>query len=280
MAIQSGYSVHVLCRVGAVAVLGVVLACASTAPIDVAPEDPDETRLALLHGAAEADAGNADAWYALSNALFDLGRFEEAADEYRKTVTVDPKHVGGYCNLGLCLRRMGDVEGAFEAYEHALAIDPEDSTTLLNFAVALEADGRLLEALDSLERLTATLPDNVHAQSELGRVSLQVGRYNDAALAFRRVVDLEPGSAGDYYNLGVSHFYLDEFEPAREAWERTLSFEPGHFLANRGLAVLFWKRGEHDEAWAQVAECERLGIPLEPEFIAGLRKDSGRVGPS
>jgi len=47
----------------------------------------------------------------------------------------------------------------------------------------------------------------------------------------------------------------------------------------KGLAVLYWKRGEYDKAWEAVVDCQTHGIPLDAEFIASLQRDSGRAGP-
>lgn len=238
------------------------------------------SKIAVLQDAVEAQPENAEAHYELGNALFDLGRINEARMAYAEAVRLNPEHSGALCNLGLCQRYLGDISGAIESYEQALAIDPDDLTTLRNMTIALQADGNIEAAIPYHMRITELSPNDVQAYSDLGKALLATGRYVGAAEAYERVLQLDPGYAGDYYNLGLCYFYLEDWEQTLTAWLTALAHNPDHPSVHKGLTVVYWRRGEYDKAWEHVVECQRLGVVLAPEFIENLQRDSGRVGPS
>ena len=58
-----------------------------------------------------------------------------------------------------------------------------------------------------------------------------------------------------------------------------LAHDPDSPSVNKGLAVVYWRRGDFEQAWNAVVQCRLKGVPLDPEFIAGLQADSGQMGP-
>jgi len=42
------------------------------------------------------------------------------------------------------------------------------------------------------------------------------------------------------------------------------------------VAALHFRQRDYEKAWADVKECQRLGLEVPPEFLAKLRKASGR----
>src|SRR5690606_26058186 len=115
--------------------------------------------------------------------------------------------------------------------------------------------------------------------SDLGLALLQAERYAEAADAFEKVLELDPGYAGDYYNLGLCYFNLEIWDRALTSWLTAMAHDPTNEAIRRGLAVVYWKRGEYDLAWSAVSDCQSMGIRLDPEFIEQLQRDSGRLGP-
>lgn len=64
--------------------------------------------------------------------LVELGKFyylnqkyDQAVEEYRKAVDMDPRNADARYNLGIALETINDLEGAREAFEQVLEIDPD-----------------------------------------------------------------------------------------------------------------------------------------------------------
>ncbi|MEX2016665.1 MAG: tetratricopeptide repeat protein, partial [Candidatus Hydrogenedentales bacterium] len=134
------------------------------------------------------------------------------------------------------------------------------------------------EAIAPAARLVELMPKDVENRSTYGNILLQAGRYGDAIDAYKAVLALDPGHSGDYYNLGLCHFYLEDWDATAAAWLTALAHDPQNASVRKGLAVVYWRRGDFDEAWHAVWECQRRGIPLAADFIEDLQRDSGRTG--
>ncbi len=229
--------------------------------------------------AVRQDPENAELRYKLGNTLFDLLRYAEAKTEYEAAIRLDPGLGPAYTNLGLCLKRLGRLPEAADAYRHALAIDPNDVTTLRNLILVLETQGDFDKAIIEIERLVRIQPDDVRVQSQYANALFRVRRYKEAAQVFERVLRLDPGLPGDYYNLGLCYYCLEDWDAALTSWLAALAHDPRNASVNKGLATLYWKRGEYKQAWDAVVQCQAMGVPLEPDFIRNLQRDSGQDGP-
>jgi tetratricopeptide (TPR) repeat protein len=60
----------------------------------------------------------------LANALFQRGRFTEAADRFKLLIEREPRNPMLLNNYAFCLLRAGDKAGAIEAFRKALEIQP------------------------------------------------------------------------------------------------------------------------------------------------------------
>jgi len=257
--------------------------CGTTPPKDgvqktAAPvTDAKNASLDALRGAVAADPRNADLHYKLGNACFDLQKYEEALAEYDTAISLAPKHASAHANRALCLKRMGRLQEGLESYRVALEMEPDDVVTLRNYALALESAGSWEDAASQWTRLSELQPEDVQIATHKAGVLFRLKRYEEAAKAFERVLHLDPGLADDYYNLGLCYFCLEKWDAALAAWLTAIARDSRHPSANRGLATLYWKRGDYERAWEAVSQCRALGVPLDPEFIADLEKDSEKA---
>lgn len=64
----------------------------------------------------------------LGDLLFDLQRYQEAADCYRQLVVAFPEHDQGWNSLGLSLVQLGRHAEALRAFEQCVELAPQDAT--------------------------------------------------------------------------------------------------------------------------------------------------------
>lgn len=79
----------------------------------------------LLERAAEAEPGARSVLEALGRAQFDTGRYEQAADSFRRIVEASPSDDYAHFGLGLALARGGDPAAAAEHLALAAAMRPD-----------------------------------------------------------------------------------------------------------------------------------------------------------
>jgi len=89
-----------------------------------------------------------------------LGRYEEAATEYRRVLVRTPGRASTMGNLGTVLDRLDQHDAAAEMFTAALAADPEHRASRIGLAGALAGGGRLAEASAVYQELAVRDPDN------------------------------------------------------------------------------------------------------------------------
>lgn len=131
-----------------------------------------------------------------------LHRWEQARDEYRALLAVDPDHADGRAGLGDCLVNLNQIDRALREYERSLQLAPGRPDALLGAASCR----RKLGELDRAEKDFRNLLESRLNNHERGEVLLQLGQ---TALDRRDV----PGAIGwlekaveiDAYNSSIRH---------------------------------------------------------------------------
>jgi tetratricopeptide (TPR) repeat protein len=79
-------------------------------------------RLDTLKSMIEQDPASAFARYGLAMEYVNLGRFDEAMDEFHTLIGTNPDYAAGYYHAGRTLERMGKIEEARAIYEKGIEV--------------------------------------------------------------------------------------------------------------------------------------------------------------
>ena len=87
-------------------------------------------------------------------------RFSEAAEYYKRAVSIDPKNVALRTRLASSLYRNGDIDGAIAQLNTALASDPKDANALYDLGmIKLQGKGDSKGAVAAWQLLLKSNPD-------------------------------------------------------------------------------------------------------------------------
>ncbi|MBI5245270.1 MAG: SUMF1/EgtB/PvdO family nonheme iron enzyme [Elusimicrobia bacterium] len=92
-------------------------------------------------------------------ALYQKGRIEDAVQEFREAIRIDPNVAEARCNLGVALAKLGRDDEAITELEAALRIDPKHAASWYNLGMRLEAKGRGAEAIKAYANFIANASD-------------------------------------------------------------------------------------------------------------------------
>jgi Flp pilus assembly protein TadD len=140
----------------------------------------------------------------LGYALLNLGRFEEAAAEYRKVLSAMPNDPDILNKLGYALAQSGKFDEAISFCNKALQIAPDLVKVRLNLGVALVNGGRFAEAVKEYEKVLLVQPQNVIAHNDLGVALLRQGKFDEAIAHFNRAVQIDPNNPDSRNNLNIA----------------------------------------------------------------------------
>jgi Flp pilus assembly protein TadD len=138
-----------------------------------------------------------------AQALFNLGRFEQAVTEYRKAILVMSNDPNILNEFGYTLAHTGKFDEAMTLYNKALRISPDNINVHLNLGAALTGSGKFEEALKEYEKILLLQPQNAVAHNDFGVVLYRLGKLDDAIAQFRQAVQINPEYAHAKNNLSA-----------------------------------------------------------------------------
>lgn len=260
--------------------------------------------------AVAVNAYDATAYGVLTDALTELGRYDEAAEALQQMADIDPDFAalarisyarelrgdvrgaetamqqalaaaGSAADAGFALHHLGelawhyggDVEAAVAFYERGLARDPSSLALQASAARAAAADGRTDEALGTYAAVTARVPVQQYLVEE-GELLASLSRHEDAQDRYEvvRTAQTLLESSGSVVDLEAALFEADHGAPeqALAAAQAAYDRAPSVFAAD-ALAWALHLNGRHEQALAKADEALALGVrPASFLFHRGM----------
>jgi len=159
--------------------------------------------------------------------MFNLGRLEEAKNEFRETIKLKPDHVEAYINLSSALLRQGRFEEAEQVCRQAISARPDSEMPLINLAVALQALGRLDEAQQACHEAIKLEAQRVEPYTIRAQIHAARGELDASEEAYRQALDVNPRYANAHYSLGKLFGQQQRWHESQEAFQQAISCDPG-----------------------------------------------------
>ena len=183
-------------------------------------------------------------------------RHVEAVGTLRRARAAAPESFEIVLAMAQAAKKAGDKEVSLEAYREASRLRPGSAEVQASLADICAQVGRIDEAIASYRRAVTIRPDYSEAHLNLGRIFYDRRELPDARRAFEAALELNPGSAKGHYNLGLVHDKSGEVEASERAYRRALEIDPAFEKARINLGVSLFQRGAHDEAIAELKQCD------------------------
>lgn len=178
--------------------------------------------LFLLLGIGAAHAEDADEAMKRNRRgaeLLGQGNMEEALEEFRKAIELNPKDPVARLNVAFVLDGQGMVEEAIAAYKEAIELDPKNLLAYNNLGVLYDKTGRYDEAIWQLENALSINPSDPNTLKNLDNAkkskAVMLERENQIA-ELRREVEIQPENPMALYKLGRLYAFYDKREEALE----------------------------------------------------------------
>jgi Flp pilus assembly protein TadD len=144
------------------------------------------------------------------------GREEEAAQELRTTMRLDPRHKRAYTALGLLLAENGKLDEAARCFARILEMWPPRAAPYKYLGMIDLRRGDVKQAISNLSKARQLQPDDPEIHGELGLAHLCQGGYQKAVTSFSRALAQNPRDADAHYNLALAYKRLGNLQKARE----------------------------------------------------------------
>ncbi len=175
----------------------------------------------------------AEAHYCLGELAEKQGRLEDAAEQFRLTLEIDPEFVGANLELARLAIRRRCRQRALGHLCAELRISRDAPRTVA------EAGRMLLEikmpqkALEAFNRLVELTPSDPRAHHNLAVCLFRLGRMDEGIRHCRKALKLRPDYSLALYNLALAHLQSGSMRRARRCAARALALSPENHTIKR-----------------------------------------------
>lgn len=211
------------------------------------------------------------------------GRIDQAHDEYRRELNLDPHSAHAHRGLARLAATSGNPQETLFHAQNAFALDPFDSATAYLLVQALNRLHRQEEAqkilenyrslkkyeeeVQALEKSIRQNPQNISLIFQLAERHASQGNFERAAQIYTHVAlgGVEPVLA--WVNVGLLRLRQNRWEDSRRAFEEALRLEPTSAPAHLGLAELAVAQSQWENALLNYRKTLELDPTLDPAYV-------------
>jgi len=181
----------------------------------------------------------APAWKCKGDALYDQGKFADAASAtrvesgriahrrgnfadailaYDEAIRLDPEYTAAWKSKGDALAAIGRTTEAMVAYDEAIRIDPNLSSAWYKKGNLLYYQGNRNDALQAYEESVRLDPSFAPAWNGKGNALKNQGRHSAALVAYDEAINLYPNYVDAWFGKSFTLRDLDRTDEAEAAW--------------------------------------------------------------
>ena len=271
-------------------------------------DKPDGVTKDFIESIAENPQAASEFYYNVGLEKTQTGQNEEAVDLFQKAVDAMPNNVDVQRSLGIALRKVGKFKEAIEVLEKAVAMKPSDAEAHAHLGWAFLKQGRYTESVTALRTAIRLDPGNAVYHNNLGLALVELNRRSETVEEYHRAIELDSNFVSPHYNLANFLAKLGNLSEAVTEYRKTIEIMPEHPYVHFNLAAVLYQQGRIDEAISEYHEeirynpkfpntydrlvihyCEKgeyslaravvedahdLGLELDPNALAALRRAS------
>ena len=214
--------------------------------------------------AVSMNPDSVDACVGLGFVLSEKKQYREAEQSLRQALASDSGNADAHYLLGTIAKYRNDPRGSIEHFTRALEGKPDFEFAYRELSIALFQGGEIQQAKDVLGKALSVYPESAEFQLNLGNLLSHEKDYDKAIACFEKALALQPGSAEYHKNLADVLRKRNRLEEAVASYQKALWFEPNLVDAHVGLGSVMQSEGKLDQATA----CYERAVALKPECAA------------
>ncbi len=196
--------------------------------------------------------------------LANAGRREEAIQQYRVGLGLDPKNAEAQYSIGLLLLGESKVDEAASHIEQSLQLDPQNGEFRSNYGYLLENLGRKDEAIVQYEEGARLSPKSAKVHYNYAMFLARSGKMDEAIGEFEAAVKNKPDYADAECDLGTALYQKGDLEGAKTHYLAAAGLDPKRPTVHNNLGTVYFRQGQISDAIVQINEALRL----QPDFVA------------
>jgi tetratricopeptide (TPR) repeat protein len=231
--------------------------------------------LGVLRKAVAISPGSVRAHYNLALTLdrSDPGK-GAGIPEYRKALSLDPRHVDALMNLGVDVGDRNAAE-AKPLFERAIRIAPSNANLHLNFALLLKRQADESASVSEFQAAIRSDPNLVEARRQLISILMAQHQWGQVIEQSRELLKREPDDAAAHYTLAQALIRDHKDEEGKKEMERvqalrkrTQEMQDAQALQSEGTRYL--RAGQNQDAVKSFRSALKLDPSADNHMYLGL----------
>jgi tetratricopeptide (TPR) repeat protein len=191
---------------------------------------------------------NQYAYFYLGRCLLKTEEYEEAVEEFGKTISLSPELLEAYIGLSLAHNMLGEFNKSLIVLKKALEISPYDSSLYYHLGITYEYGIEKGRGYKYFKKALSLNPDNAYAHFELGNYYYRAKKNVKAIEHLRKSSSIDPQFIHPLLRL------LEIYEIKRwknksiEIYDKLINAEPNRIEHYAGKTALLLKMGNFKEA--------------------------------
>ena len=121
-------------------------------------------------------------------------RLQEAIDEFRTALQLQPDYADAHYNLGIAMVKQGNLADGIYHFSETLRLRPRNLKALNNMAATLVLNERYPEAIAYLKKALTINPADENLHTNLGIIMKKQGDLDDARYHFFKALQINPAN--------------------------------------------------------------------------------------
>ncbi len=163
--------------------------------------------------------------YAIGRSLFRADKLEQAAEEFRQAIDLEPNAFWPNFYLAICAYRLEDFATALNAASVCVALSPQSAECFFNRALAQQALGQSERALADFARAMELDPQLPVAALNRGMLLASLNRYAEAEDDLGTALKCGADPAETYYQLALVQLAQQDRTAAMKSVTRALEHD-------------------------------------------------------
>jgi tetratricopeptide (TPR) repeat protein len=207
-----------------------------------------------------------DLYYHLGCAYFNLGRFADAENYFKKCTVVNDSDFRSLHALALTRMELGKHMEALETMKRVIELEPNNEVGWYTMGLVLYELKKHDDELECYERAIAINRQYEPAWNNRGLTLYELGRYGEAGENFAEALKINPRSENFWHGIGLVHMKLNELDTALKDFETAIKLNAQYAEAWYNMGFVLYQKNKFKDALSAVENA----LNLRKEFRDAL----------
>jgi len=207
--------------------------------------------------------------------LLDEGKTDEAIEQFRTTLKIDPDYELAYYYLGRAFMEKGLPGEAVGALRKAVSLNPDDIDAHQLLALAYAKSKMMDEALEEYRTFMGWEPNSPLTFTNFGKELEKEGLLDEAILQYKKAIALNANFVAAHYYLALAYEKSGQPDRALEHLKVTVKLQPNQPQLHNLLGIAYARKGANDAAIEEFEAAVKLA-PADPSYRKNLERALGQ----